>query len=137
METTGIRNNGNKENTPVAKTTYDVRKIREDFPILHTKVYGNPLVYFDNAATTQKPKSVVESIDKYYYTINSNVHRGVHNLSAQATEAYEGAREKARQFLNAQKTSEIIFVRGVTEGINRVASSYGGSVLKEGDEVLI
>jgi cysteine desulfurase/selenocysteine lyase len=117
--------------------TFNVNAIREKFPILKEIVNGNPLVYLDNAATTQKPKQVIDTISWYYENINSNVHRGVHHLSSLATDEYEKARDKARLFVNAEKNSEIIFTRGVTEGINLVASSLGGSILKEGDEVII
>ena len=119
------------------KKAFDVKAIREKFPILKQTVNGNPLVYLDNAATIQKPKQVIDTISWYYETINSNVHRGVHHLSSLATEEYEKARDKTRSFINAEKNSEIIFTRGVTEGINLVASSLGGSILKEGDEVII
>jgi len=114
----------------------DVKKIREDFPILSTEVYGHPLVYLDNAATTQKPRCVVEAVREEYYTLNANVHRGVHYLSEQATDLLEKAREKVRRFIGAQSASEIIFTRGTTEGINLVASSFG-ELLQEGDEVII
>ena len=120
-----------------AKSTYDVASIREKFPILKQTVNGKPLVYLDNAATTQKPKQVIDTISWYYENINANVHRGVHHLSGIATDEYEKARDKGRVFINAEKNSEIIFTRGVTEGINLVASSLGGTILKEGDEVII
>jgi cysteine desulfurase/selenocysteine lyase len=115
----------------------DVLKVREDFPILRQKVRGKPLVYLDNAATTQKPKTVIEAIARFYTTDCSNIHRGVHLLSERATAAYEQAREKVRRFLNAAETSEIVFVRGATEGINLVANSFLRSRLQPGDEVLI
>jgi cysteine desulfurase/selenocysteine lyase len=121
----------------VSDSSFDVYKLREDFPILHRKVNGYPLVYFDNAATTQKPRQVIEKITEYYSLYNSNVHRGVHYLSNEATAAYETSREAAGRFLNASKKEEIIFTRGVTEGINLVAASFGGEFLKEGDEVII
>ncbi|MBI3990067.1 MAG: cysteine desulfurase [candidate division NC10 bacterium] len=117
--------------------TFDVERIREDFPVLKQQVHGKPLVYLDNAATSQKPQVVIDTITQYYLTVNSNVHRGVHFLSEQATQAYEGARDKVRRFLNAPHTREIIFVRGSTEGINLVAQSYGRTFLKEGDEIII
>lgn len=120
-----------------SKTSFDVYELRDEFPILNQKVHENPLVYFDNAATNQKPISVINSITDYYETINSNVHRGVHSLSEKATEAYEGAREKVRQFINAESVKEIIFISGTTEGVNLVASSFGESILKEGNEVII
>ena len=102
-------------------TSFDIRKIREDFPILKLKVNGKPLVYLDNAATSQKPQSVIDAIVRFYELDCSNVHRGVHRLSEQATQAYEGARHKAQSFLNAKETREIIFVRGTTEEIGRAS----------------
>jgi len=118
-------------------SNFDINKIRQDFPILGTKVNGKPLVYFDNAATTQKPVSVIESLKKYYYEINSNVHRGVHSLSEKATNAYEASRKTVQRFINAGKSEEIIFVRGTTEGINLVANSFGQKFVKENDEIII
>jgi cysteine desulfurase/selenocysteine lyase len=120
-----------------APAALDVARIREDFPILKRKVHGKALVYLDNAATTQKPKVVIDSLRTYYTAENSNVHRGIHFLSEQATAAYEGARAKVKAFLNAAETREIIFVRGTTEGINLVAHSYGHAFLEEGDEIII
>lgn len=117
---------------------FDVARIRRDFPILERTVHHDkPLAYLDNAATTQKPASVIEALDAYYRRYNSNVHRGVHALSEEATAAYEGAREIVRGFINAASTREIIFTRGTTEAINLVAQSYARSTLKSGDEVLI
>ncbi len=116
---------------------FDVGKIRKDFPILSKRINGKPLVYLDNAATSQKPQSVLDAMQKYYEEGNSNVHRGVHFLSELATKEYEESRVKAQRFVNAQHPHEIVFVRGTTEGINLVAQSYGRSVLKAGDEVLI
>ena len=116
---------------------YDIKKIREDFPILSREVYGNPLVYLDNAATTQKPRSVVEAMTDEYYNVNANVHRGVHFLSQQATDLHEASRETVRRFLNARSTSEIVFTRGTTESINLVASCFGEAFMKEGDEVIL
>lgn len=110
---------------------------RQDFPILSREVYGRPLIYLDNAATTQKPRCVVEAISEEYYNVNANVHRGVHYLSQQATELHEQARETVRRFINAPDTAEIIFTRGTTESLNLVATSYGEAFLHEGDEVLI
>ncbi len=110
---------------------------REDFPILNQMVHGQPLVYLDNAATTQKPKSVIHREVRYYENFNANVHRGIHELSQRATEAYEVARENVRRFINAAGTSEIVFVRGATEAINLVAQSYGRSRLQAGDEILL
>ncbi|MGF9698187.1 MULTISPECIES: cysteine desulfurase [Paenibacillus] len=111
--------------------------IREQFPILHQEINGHPLVYLDNAATSQKPLAVIEAIKHYYEFENSNVHRGVHTLGSRATDAYEGAREKVAKFINARRTQEIIFTRGTTTALNLVASSYGRAVCKEGDEIVI
>jgi cysteine desulfurase/selenocysteine lyase len=116
---------------------FGVEKIRQDFPALQEKVHGKPLVYLDNAATSQKPQVVIDAIARYYQSENSNVHRGVHFLSEMATQAYESARTRVRQFLNAAHDREIIFTRGTTESINLVANSYGRSRLKAGDEVII
>ncbi len=116
---------------------YDVLKVREDFPILSREVYGKPLVYFDNGATTQKPRSVVDAIADEYYSVNANVHRGVHFLSQQATELHEASRETVRRFINARSTNEIIFTRGTTESINLLASSFSEAFLNEGDEVVV
>lgn len=112
-------------------------EVKEHFPILSREVYGRPLVYLDNAATTQKPKVVVDAIVEEYYQVNANVHRGVHFLSQKATELHEGARERVRAFINAHSTEEIVFTRGTTESLNLVASSYGEAFLHEGDEVLL
>jgi cysteine desulfurase/selenocysteine lyase len=116
---------------------FDVQKIREDFPILKTQVRGKQLIYFDNAATTQKPISVIERIQKYYLEENSNVHRGVHFLSELATKEYESARETVREFINAESIEEIVFTRGTTEAINLVANSFGRTFINEGDEIII
>jgi cysteine desulfurase / selenocysteine lyase len=116
---------------------YDVYKIREDFPILKTKIRNKPLVYFDNAATTQKPQQVIDTLNRYYTSMNSNIHRGVHYLSNIATDAFEEARIKVKDFINAASQKEIIFTRGTTESINLVANSFGKSNLKEGDEIII
>lgn len=116
---------------------YDIEKIREDFPILGREVYGKPLVYFDNGATTQKPRCVVEAMSEEYYNVNANVHRGVHFLSTQATELHEGARETVRKFINARTAAEIIFTRGTTESINLVAHCFGEAFMTEGDEVIV
>lgn len=113
---------------------YEVRKL---FPILDQEVNGQPLVYLDSAATSQKPAAVIEAIEQYYRGYNSNVHRGVHTLGTKATDAYEGAREKVRKFINASSTEEIIFTRGTTTALNTVARSYGGANIKEGDEIVI
>ena len=116
---------------------YDINQIREDFPILAREVYGKPLVYLDNAATTQKPLSVLDAMRDEYLNVNANVHRGVHYLSQQATDLHEAAREKVRQFIHARKTEEIVFTRGTTEAINLVASSFCESQMQEGDEVIV
>ncbi|MBO5381675.1 MAG: cysteine desulfurase [Bacteroides sp.] len=116
---------------------FDVNKIRADFPILGREVYGKPLVYLDNGATTQKPRVVVEAMTDEYYSVNANVHRGVHFLSQRATELHEGSRETVRAFINARSTSEIVFTRGTTESINLLASSFTESQMSEGDEVII
>ena len=116
---------------------YEVDRIRDDFPILSRTVYGKPLVYLDNGATTQKPRAVVEAITEEYYSVNANVHRGVHFLSQRATELHEASRETVRRFINARSTNEIVFTRGTTESINLLAYSYGEACLKAGDEVLL
>ncbi len=116
---------------------FDVNKIRADFPILGREVYGKPLVYLDNGATTQKPRVVVEAMTDEYYSVNANVHRGVHFLSQRATELHEGSRETVRAFINAKSTSEIVFTRGTTESINLLASSFTESQMREGDEVIV
>lgn len=116
---------------------YDIQKIREDFPILDREVYGKPLIYLDNGATTQKPRQVVEAITDEYYSVNANVHRGVHFLSQQATELHEASREAVRRFINARSSNEIVFTRGTTESINLLASSFADSQMKEGDEVIV
>ncbi|MCP3740574.1 cysteine desulfurase [Rossellomorea sp. BNER] len=115
----------------------DVREIRKQFPILDQEVNGHPLVYLDSAATSQKPIKVIEAIDQYYRQYNSNVHRGVHTLGTRATDGYEGAREKVRQFIHAKSTEEIIFTRGTTTAINTVAASYGRANVGAGDEIVI
>ncbi len=122
--------------TPSTKSTIDVAAVRADFPILAREVHGKPLAYLDNAATSQKPRAVIDAISHYYETSNANVHRGVHALSVRATELYEGSREKVRAFVNAAETAEIVFVRGTTEAINLVASSFGHRV-RAGDEIVI
>lgn len=116
---------------------YDVQKIRADFPILAREVYGKPLVYLDNGATTQKPRLVVDAITDEYYSVNANVHRGVHFLSQQATELHEASRETVRRFINARTTNEIVFTRGTTEGINLLVSCFGEEFMQEGDEVIV
>lgn len=114
----------------------DIQSLRKEFPILERLVYGHPLIYFDNAATSQTPRSVVEAIDRAYYSHKANVHRGVHCLSQEATDAMELGRETARRYINAPSTDEIIFTRGTTEGLNLVASSYG-RILQDGDEIIL
>ena len=116
---------------------YDVLKIREDFPILQREIYGRPLVYLDNAATTQKPLCVLDAMREEYLNVNANVHRGVHYLSQQATDLHEAARETVRAFINAKKTEEIVFTRGTTEAINLVAQTFCESQMREGDEVVV
>lgn len=116
---------------------YNLSTVRNDFPILSREVYNRPLVYLDNAATTQKPRCVVETIANQYYTVNANVHRGVHFLSQQATDLHEAARERVRSFIHARSTAEVVFTRGTTESLNLVAASYGEAFLHEGDEVIL
>jgi cysteine desulfurase/selenocysteine lyase len=123
--------------TTASAQQFDVHKIRGDFPILKQLAYGKPLVYLDNAATSQKPQVVIDALMRYYTADNSNIHRGVHLLSERATHQYEESREKVRQFINAAEKREIIFVRGTTEALNLVAHSYGRSNVNAGDEVLI
>ena len=116
---------------------FDVNQVRKDFPILHQYVNGRPLVWLDNAATTQKPQSVIDRISHFYENDNSNIHRAAHELAARSTDAYEGARDKVRQFLNASSSNEIVFVRGATEAINLVAKSWGAQFLQPGDEIIV
>ncbi|GHN02839.1 cysteine desulfurase [Cytophagales bacterium WSM2-2] len=120
-----------------ATTAIDIEKIREQFPVLHQKVNGKPLIYFDNAATNQKPRQVIEALVNYYQGYNANIHRGIHTLAEKATKAFEETRLAMQQFINAKSHEEVIFTRGVTESINLVASSYGRAFLKENDEVII
>jgi cysteine desulfurase/selenocysteine lyase len=126
-----------KKITPSQRAAFDVQRIRKDFPLLSQKIHGKPLVYLDNGATSQKPRAVIDALNHYYTTENSNIHRGVHYLSERATAAYEGAREKLRRFINAPRAEEIIFLRGTTEAVNLVSQSYGRAFLKEGDEIII
>jgi cysteine desulfurase/selenocysteine lyase len=126
-----------EDSVPSQAKVFDVYRIREDFPILHQKVYGKPLVYLDNAATTQKPQVVLEAINTYYKSQNANIHRGVHYLSDIATETYENTRRQIKNFLNAKSTNEIVFVRGTTEAINLVACSFGKKYIRQGDEIII
>ncbi|MGA2905369.1 MAG: cysteine desulfurase [Candidatus Korobacteraceae bacterium] len=121
----------------VGETTFPVAEVRRDFPILHQQVYGHPLVYLDNAATSQKPRAVIDAISRYYERGNANIHRGVHFLSEHATEEHEAARRTVQRFLNAADKREVIFVRSATEGINLVAQTYGRTHVGAGDEVLI
>ncbi len=118
-------------------TAFDVEAIRKEFPILHQQVNGKPLVYFDNAATSQKPKCVIDALTAYYNHDNSNIHRGIHTLAERATASFEQTREKVRDFINAGEAEEIIFTKGTTEGINLVASSFGRKFINEGDEIII
>lgn len=122
---------------PHVLSNSDIEKIRKDFPILSVKAHGKPLIYFDNAATSQKPQAVIDSLVRYYSTINSNIHRGVHFLSQKASQEYDETRIKVQKFINAGSDREIVFVRGTTEGINLVASSYGRKNIKEGDVILL
>lgn len=116
---------------------YDIQEIRKDFPILGRQIYGHPLVYLDNGATTQKPKVVVDALVNEYYSVNANVHRGVHFLSQQATELHEASRETVRRFIHARSTAEVVFTRGTTESINLVATCFGEAFMQEGDEVIV
>jgi cysteine desulfurase / selenocysteine lyase len=120
-------------NSPVL----DIQKIREEFPVLHQHVHGKPLVYFDNAATSQKPKQVIQALVAYYEKFNANIHRGIHSLAEKATREFEETRDVLQQFIHARDREEIIFVRGVTEAINLVATSYGNAFLRKGDEIII
>jgi cysteine desulfurase/selenocysteine lyase len=122
---------------PISRSRLDVDRVRQDFPILHQEVYGKPLVYLDNAATTQKPRVVIEAIRTYYERDNANIHRGLHALSERATDAYEKTRAKVCRFLGAREEREIVFTRGTTESINLVAASYGRQVLRPGDEIVV
>lgn len=122
---------------PAPGTSLDVNAIRADFPILQRRVHGRPLVYLDNAATTQKPRAVIDRLVRYYEEENANIHRGVHTLSVEATDAYDAARDRVRRFLNAADAREIVFVRGATEAINLVARSFGGSQIGPGDEIVL
>src|ERR1051325_5144531 len=119
------------------KSNVDWKKLRADFPILDQKVHGKPLIYFDNAATSQKPRAVIAALVHYYEHDNANVHRGIHELSNRATAAYEAARVRTAKFIGAKSSDEIVFTRGTTEGINLVANSWGGKNLKPGDVILL
>ena len=116
---------------------FDLKTIRKDFPILERSVYGRPLVYFDNAATTQKPRCVIDAMTDEYLNVNANVHRGVHFLSQEATRIYEEARTTVREFIHARSNAEVIFTRGTTESINLVAATFGQACLHDGDEVIV
>src|SRR6476646_9436321 len=120
-----------------AAAAFDVAKLREDFPILAERVHGKPLVYLDNANTTQKPRQVLDALDHYYRADNANIHRATHLLSERATKAYEGARERIARFFNARESAEIVFTRGCTEAINLVVYSYARPRLKPVDEILV
>lgn len=126
-----------EEKTRAAHTHFDPEHLRKDFPVLHQNIHGKPLVYLDNAATTQKPQVVIDVISEYYKGYNSNIHRGVHQLSQKATDEYEKARVKIQKFLNAPKSREIVLLRGTTEAINLVAASYGRKYITSGDEIII
>src|SRR6202142_3337682 len=117
--------------------TIDWAKLRKDFPILDQQVHGKPLIYFDNAATSQKPRAVIDALDQYYERDNANVHRGIHELSNRATAGFEAARTRAAQFLNARTAEEIIFTRGTTEGVNLVATAWGNQHVGSGDVILL
>lgn len=118
-------------------TKFDIETIRKDFPILHQEINGKPLVYFDNAATTQKPQTVIDALSGYYSGYNANIHRGIHHLAEKATAAFEATRTTVKDFINAATTEEVIFTYGTTDGINLIAQSYGRKFLKEGDEIII
>src|SRR5213595_187796 len=119
------------------KQIIDWQKLRADFPILHQKVHGHPLIYFDNAATTQKPRAVLDALRAYYEHDNANVHRGIHELSNRATAAFEAARTRAARFISARGPEEIVFTRGTTEGINLVAQAWGQQHVRSGDKILL
>jgi cysteine desulfurase / selenocysteine lyase len=128
---------GRAVQSPVGKIPFDVNRVRSDFPVFKERVHGKPLIWFDNAATTQKPKQVIDRISYFYEHENSNIHRAAHELAARATDAYEGAREKVRAFVNASSVNEIVFVRGTTEAINLVAKTWGDQHLNAGDEIIV
>src|SRR3954451_1197229 len=123
--------------TKAEKKSIDWAALRADFPILDQKVHGQPLIYLDNAATTQKPRAVIEALDHYYEHDNANVHRGIHELSNRSTSAFEAARQRTAKFINARSADEIIFTRGTTEGINLVAAAWGPKFIKSGDTILL
>ena len=117
--------------------SFDLAEVRHDFPIMNSKINGKPLVYLDNASTTQKPSAVLNALDYHYTNENANIHRGVHDLSQKATIAYEKARDRVGRFLNTAESDEIVFVRGTTEAINLIAHSFGRQQIGEGDEIII
>src|SRR5881296_440642 len=119
------------------KKPIDWESLRADFPILHQKIHGHPLIYFDNAATSQKPRLILDALRHYYERDNANVHRGIHELSNRATAAYEAARARAAKFINTRTADEVVFTRGTTEGINLVAQSWGGQNIRPGDTILL
>src|SRR2546421_12690308 len=119
------------------KKTMNWESLRADFPILQQKVHGHPLIYFDNAATSQKPRAVIDAVRNYYERDNANVHRGIHELSNRATAAFEAARARAAKFIHARNAEEIVFTRGTTEGINLVAQAWGSNFIKAGDRILL
>ncbi|EAY30493.1 aminotransferase, class V [Microscilla marina ATCC 23134] len=137
FKTEALKNQNIMNTNTETNAVFDINKIREDFPLLTQIVNGKPLVYLDNAATTQKPKVVLDALNNYYLTTNANIHRGAHYLASKGTQEYEATRETVRQFLNAASTEEVVFVRGVTEAINLVASTFGRQQLQAGDEVII
>src|SRR4030095_14355543 len=123
--------------TATIETTFDVQALRREFPVLEREVKGKTLIYLDNAATTQKPQRVIDSLIKYYSGYNANIHRGIHTLAEEATSAFEATRDKAQKFINAESREQIIFTRGTTEGINLVAATWGRQNIKAGDEIII
>src|ERR1700722_12099989 len=127
----------NRRPPSISHPVFDVRKVRADFPILHTTAHGKPLIYLDNGATPQKPRGVIDRLVRYYETENANIHRGVYELSQKATNAYEEARHKVAKFLNAAEDKEVIFTRGTTEAINLVAFTYARAILKPGDQIIV
>ena len=137
MESPRSSNEAVADSRAKKESMYDVEEIRKQFPILQREVYGKPLVYLDNGATTQKPLRVLNAMQEEYLNVNANVHRGVHYLSQQATELHEGARETVRRFINARSTSEIVFTRGTTEALNLVAASFVDEMMQPGDEVIV
>ncbi len=123
--------------SPTIQKSLDVYAIRQQFPVLNREVKGRPLVYFDNAATTQKPQAVIDALVNYYSNYNANIHRGIHTLAEEATAAFEATRDAVQQFINAETREQIIFTKGTTEGINLVAQTWGRQNIKAGDEIII